>query len=36
VPEKSDLANLLLVAATETVTDADIDFFARALKEVVQ
>jgi glycine dehydrogenase subunit 1 len=35
-PGKPDLANRLLLAATETVTDADIDAFAAALKEVVR
>jgi glycine dehydrogenase subunit 1 len=34
--ERDDLANLLLVAATETVTDDDIDQFAHALGEVLR
>jgi glycine dehydrogenase subunit 1 len=35
-PERPDLANLLLVAATETVTGDDIDRFAHALGEVLR
>ena len=35
VPEKPDLANLLLVAATETVIDADIAAFAGALEKAL-
>ena len=35
VPDKPDLANLLLVAATETVTDADIEAFAQGLEKVL-
>jgi glycine dehydrogenase subunit 1 len=35
-PERADLADLLLVAATETVTPEDIDRFAAALAEVLQ
>jgi glycine dehydrogenase subunit 1 len=35
-PGRDDLANLLLVAATETVTDDDIDRFAHALGEVLR
>ena len=31
-PERPDLANLLIVAATETVTDSDIATFAKTLK----
>jgi glycine dehydrogenase subunit 1 len=34
-PDRGDLANLLLVAVTETVTDDDIDQFTRALAEVL-
>ena len=34
IPNKPDLANLLIVAATETVADADIDAFAMALAEI--
>ena len=36
VPGHRDLAHLLVVAATETVTDADIAAFATALKEAVR
>jgi glycine dehydrogenase subunit 1 len=35
VPEEPALAHLLVVAATETVTDADIDAFATALESVL-
>ena len=35
-PERADLADLLLVAATETVTDDDIDRFASGLTEVLR
>jgi len=35
-PGRGDLANLLLVAATETVTDDDIARFGRALTEILQ
>ncbi|HTQ34601.1 MAG TPA: aminomethyl-transferring glycine dehydrogenase subunit GcvPA [Stellaceae bacterium] len=35
-PERGDLANLLLVAATETTTDDDIDSYERALAEVLR
>mgnify|MGYP001061697054 CR=1 FL=1 len=35
LPEREDLANLLLVAATEMNTDDDIAAFAAALKEVL-
>jgi glycine dehydrogenase subunit 1 len=35
-PERDELANLLLVAATETVTDDDIDVLAHALGEVLR
>jgi glycine dehydrogenase subunit 1 len=35
-PERDELANLLLVAATETVTDDDIDRFTHALGEVLR
>jgi len=35
-PGRADLADLLLVAATETATDDDIDAFARALTEVLR
>ena len=34
-PDNHDLANGLVVAVTETVTDADITAFANALKEVL-
>jgi glycine dehydrogenase subunit 1 len=34
-PERNDLADLMVVAATETVTEADIDLYATALKEVL-
>mgnify|MGYP001103000826 CR=1 FL=1 len=34
-PGKRDLANLLIVAATETNTGAEMDLFARALQEVL-
>ncbi len=34
-PERSELANRIIVAATETVTTDDIAAYARALKEVV-
>ena len=36
IPERADLANLLVAAATETVTDADIAALASALKEAVR
>jgi len=36
VPGKPELANLLVVAATETVADSDIDAFSRALQEAVR
>ena len=35
-PDQASLANGLVVAVTETVSDADIDAFEAALKEVVQ
>jgi glycine dehydrogenase subunit 1 len=35
-PERDDLADLLLVAATETTTSEDIDIFSRALTEVLR
>ena len=35
-PERDDLADLLLVAATETTTIDDIDSYARALTEVLR
>jgi glycine dehydrogenase subunit 1 len=35
-PGRDDLANLLLVAATETVTADDIDLFTHALGEVLR
>ena len=35
-PERDDLADLLVVAATETVTEDDIEHFAAALAEVLQ
>ena len=35
VPGRPELANLLVVAATETVTDADIEAFAKALAEAL-
>jgi glycine dehydrogenase subunit 1 len=35
-PERDDLADLLLVAATETVTADDIDIYAHALAEVLR
>jgi glycine dehydrogenase subunit 1 len=34
-PGQRDLANLLIVAATETNTDADMELFARSLAEVL-
>ena len=34
-PKQADLANLLLVAATECTTDADMDALVGALKEVL-
>jgi glycine dehydrogenase subunit 1 len=34
-PKKKELANLLIVAATETNTEAEMDLFARALAEVL-
>ena len=34
-PDRPELADLLIVAATETNTDADMDLYARALAEVV-
>ncbi len=36
IPGRTELANLLLIAATETVTDADIAALAGALKETVR
>ena len=35
LPDDPSVADLLLVAATETVTDADIDALAAGLKEVL-
>jgi glycine dehydrogenase subunit 1 len=35
-PERDDLADLLLVAATETATADDIDTYAKALTEVLR
>jgi glycine dehydrogenase subunit 1 len=35
-PDAAELANGLVVAVTETVTDEDIDAFEAALKEVVR
>ena len=35
-PEREDLADLLLVAATETTTDQDIDIYAKTLAEVLR
>lgn len=35
LPERSDLENFMLVAATETNTDADMDALVSALKEVL-
>jgi glycine dehydrogenase subunit 1 len=35
-PERDDLADLMLVAATETVTTDDIDIYARTLVEVLR
>ena len=35
-PERDDLANLLLTAATETATDDDVDQFTHALGEVLR
>ncbi len=35
LPERSDLENFMLVAATETNTDADMDTLVSALKEVL-
>lgn len=35
-PDREDLADLLLVAATETATKDDIDMYARALAEVLR
>ena len=35
-PDESSLANLLLVAATETVSDDDIAAYEAALKEVLK
>jgi glycine dehydrogenase subunit 1 len=35
-PERRELADLLLVAATETVTGDDIDRLAAALEEAVR
>jgi glycine dehydrogenase subunit 1 len=35
-PERDDLADLLLVAATEMVTEEDIDSYVRALTEVLR
>jgi glycine dehydrogenase subunit 1 len=34
-PDRPDLADLLLVAATETNTEAEMDLFARSLKEAL-
>jgi glycine dehydrogenase subunit 1 len=34
-PDRPELASLLLVAATETVTDEDIDRFDQAMREVL-
>ena len=34
-PKKKELANLLIVAATETNTEAEMDLFARSLAEVL-
>ena len=34
-PDKPELANLLVVAATETTTDVHIDAFANALEEAL-
>jgi glycine dehydrogenase subunit 1 len=34
-PERDDLADLMVVAATETVTDADIELYGSALAEVL-
>ena len=34
-PDQPELANLLLVAATETVTEDDMDRFEQALREVL-
>ena len=34
-PDRPDLANLLVAAATETVTDGDIETFAKALEDVL-
>jgi hypothetical protein len=35
-PERNDLADVLLVAATETATADDIEIYARALTEVLR
>ena len=35
-PEAETLANGLVIAVTETVTDADVDALEAALKEIVQ
>ncbi|HZK89230.1 MAG TPA: aminomethyl-transferring glycine dehydrogenase subunit GcvPA [Stellaceae bacterium] len=35
-PDRADLANLLLVAATETVTAEDVDNYERALREALR
>jgi glycine dehydrogenase subunit 1 len=35
-PDSAELANGLVIAVTETVTDEDVDVFEAALKEVVQ
>jgi glycine dehydrogenase subunit 1 len=35
LPDRADLADLLVVAATETVTESDIQAYAAALKEAV-
>ncbi len=35
IPEQPELANLLLVAATETCTETDMNAFAAALREVL-
>ena len=35
-PERDDLAELLLVAATETATEGDLDTYGRALAEVLR
>jgi len=35
-PDRPELADLLLVAATETVTEGDIAWFVRALEEALR